>query len=234
MPNEKDNDDSKTNQDKNTEDVKTSEGDKNQDNNKEEVITIKKSELDKIKSDRDNYKNIGLQKKAGDRDLKVKTDDQGEDNINEKKIEATATIAANKVMREASEKSAKRAFLNNHPEYLDDTEWNQLMSNLTFKGGEIFHDEIIDRMEAALLEHKRSTGKLEEYLKSEREKGVLEGRIQAGLGSGGSMGGVGDKNEKSSGEFSSPKGDEMARSMHVDPEKAKKIDLTRDNVIQII
>jgi hypothetical protein len=165
-------------------------GDGSKDEN--EVITVKKSEFEQIKSDRDNYRNSLLTKKADERDLKnnqAKNDsgDNGQNNssvIDEKRITETAIAATNKVIRDASEKTAKRAFLKDHSEYIDDTNWSTLMSHLTLKGNEVTHDDILDRMEAAVLEHKRSTGKLEEYLKSEHERGLREGRIQGELGSG--------------------------------------------------
>lgn len=214
----------------------------------DEVVTIKKSELDQIISDRDNYKTGLLSKKADERSLDGKGsqgDGGGEGGegdgqgggaavIDEKKIGEVATAATNKTLRAASERTAKRAFLKAHPEYVDDSAWQNLMAHLTFKGGEVTHEEIVDRMEAAVLEHKRSTGKLDEYLKSEHERGVREGRIQAEVGSGHGTGGAGDRNEGGKGAGTlSPKGEEMARSMHTDPEKVKKVDPSKDNVIDV-
>ena len=214
----------------------------------EETITIKKSELEKIKSDRDNYQKGLLQKKADERNLgnqggEGKGDGsgqgagQGDGNvIDEKKITDTATAAVSKTLRGASEKTAKRAFLQAHPEYVADADWQGLMSYLTFKGGELTHDEIFDRMDAALLEHKRATGKLDEYLDSVKEKARQEGRVEGQFNSARAAGSSGDNrnNFGSSGGFSSGKGEEMARAMHTDPEKAKKIDPLKDNVINVV
>lgn len=206
----------------------------------EETITMKKSDLKKIEEDRDNYKKGLLQKKADERDLHAGDGKGGEGDgagnvIDEKKVGEVATAATSKVLRDASEKTAKRVFLKAHPEYVDDAQWTALMSHLTFKGGELIHDEVLDRMDAALFEHKRSTGKLEEHLKSEHERGVREGRILGVLGSGRGTGGAGDRNEGGKGAGAlSPKGEEMARAMHVDPEKVKKVDPTKDNVINVV
>ena len=216
----------------------------------EENVTMKKSEVEKLKSDlqqsnsdRDNYKKMGLQKKADERDLHDKGDqgagDRGQGGgavIDEKKVGEVAAAATTKVLRDVGEKVAKREFLHDHPEYVDDVQWTSLMSHLTFRGGEVTKEEVRDRMEAALFEHKRSTGKLEEHLKAEHERGVREGRVQGELGSGHGTGGAGDKNDggKSLGSFSTPKGEEMARGMHVDPEKAKKVDPSKDNMISEI
>jgi hypothetical protein len=206
----------------------------------EEIITIKRSDLKKIEFDRDNYKKGLLQKKADERDLHDGDGKGGGGDgagaghvIDEKKVGEVATAATNKVLRDASEKTAKRAFLKAHPEYVDDAQWISLMSHLTFKGGELTHDEVVDRMEAALFEHKRSTGRLEEHLKAEHERGVREGRIQEQTGSGQGTGGAGDKNEGKGTGTLSPKGEEMARAMHVDPEKVKKVDTSKDNVIDV-
>ena len=203
----------------------------------EETITMKKSELKKIEEDRDNYKKGLLQKKADERnfDGADKGGGQGADAMDEKKISETATVATNKALRAAGEKTAKRAFLTAHPEYADDAQWTAFLSHLTFRGTEVTHDDVADRMEAAILEHKRSTGKLDEYLKSEHERGVREGRIQGELGSGQGTGGAGDRNEgaKGAGQLS-PVGEHMARVMHVDPEKVKKVDPSKDNVINVV
>lgn len=209
----------------------------------EETVTMKKSDLKKIEEDRDNYKKMGLQKKADERDLHAGAGDgkggAGDGAgagavIDEKKVGEVASAAANKAMRDASERTAKRVFLKAHPEYLDDAQWASMMANLTFRGTEVTTEEVSDRMEAAVLEHKRSTGKLDEYLKSEHERGVREGRIQGELGSGHGTGGAGDRNDGGKGAGSlSPKGEEMARAMHTDPLKAAKVDPSKDNVIDI-
>ena len=181
----------------------------------EETVTIKKSEFEQIKSDRDNYKKGLLQKKADERDLNGGQGSgagqgQGQGTtavVDEKKIADTATAATNKALRTASERTAKRAFLQAHPEYVDDVQWTALVANLTFRGTELLHDEVVDRMEAALLEHKRSTGKLEEHLKAEHERGVREGRIQGEMGSGHGTGGAGDRQDGAKGAgVISPKG----------------------------
>lgn len=213
----------------------------------EETVTMKKSDLKKIEEDRDNYKAGLLSKKADERDLRDKGGAGAGDGkggagdgagasavIDEKKVNEVASAAANKTMRDASERTAKRAFLKAHPEYIDDSQWASLMANLTFKGNELTSEDVSDRMEAAALEHKRSTGKLDEYLKSEHERGVREGRIQGELGSGYGTGGAGDRNEggKNTGSLS-PKGQEMARAMHTDPEKAGRVDPSKDNVIDV-
>ena len=206
----------------------------------DETITIKKADYDKVVSDRDNYRDGLLGKKADERNLDgkkpdVKVPDPVPAVIDEKKIAETATATVSKLLRDSAEKSAKRTFLQKHPEYLDDTQWSAMVSNLTFKGGEVSSEEVLDRMEAAVLEHKRSTGKLDEYLQQERERGVREGRIQGNMDAGRGTGGAGDKNGSGKGVgILSSKGEEMARAMHTDPEKVKKVDTSKDNVINVL
>ena len=209
----------------------------------EETVTMKKSDLQKIEADRDNYKAGLLGKKADERNLHGEGAGAGGGAgagagggaaaIDEKKINETATAAANQALRSSSERTAKRAFLRIHPEYLDDVQWNQMLPFLTFRGTELAHDEVLDRMEAAVLEHKRSTGKLNEYMEQQRAQGVQEGRIQAEVGAGRGTGGAGgDRNEGGKGTGTlTPKGEEMARAMHVDPKKAAAADPSKDNVI---
>src|SRR3990167_4622998 len=205
----------------------------------EETITMKKSELKKIEEDRDNYKKMGLQKKADEREFKGAGGGQGEGQggsavIDEKKVGEVVSAAVTKTLRAASEKTARRAFLTAHPEYADDAQWTELMSHLTFRGSEVTHDDVADRMEAALLEHKRSTGKLSEHLQSEHERGVREGRIQGEMGSGHGTGGAGDKNEGAGAGQLSASAEYMARVMHVDPKKVAKVDPKKDNVINVV
>lgn len=214
----------------------------------EETVTIKKSELNKLTEERDNYKTGLLGKKADERNLHGAGAGAGDGKggagegagagaavIDEKKVGEVASAAATKTMRDVAERTAKRSFLKAHPEYVDDAQWNAMMPHLTFRGTEVTHDEVLDRMEAAVLEHKRSTGKLDEYLASERERGIREGRIQEQTGSGHGTGAAGDKNEGGKGAGSlSPKGEEMARNMHTDPEKVKKVDVSKDSVISVV
>ena len=198
----------------------------------EETVTIKKSDLKKIEDDRDNYKKIGLQKKADERNLGGGEGGGagGSATIDEKKVGEVATAATNKALRAASEKTAKRAFLVAHPEYVDDAQWTAFISHYreTDEGP-------AEDLEKALLLHKRSTGKLDEYLRSEHERGVREGRIQGEFGSGHGTGGAGDKNEggKGSGKIS-PEGERMARALHNDPAKVAKVDPSKDNVINVL
>ena len=199
-------------------------------------IKIKKSQLHKVASDRNNYKKATLSKKAEERQLENKGSNEGKggDVIDQKKVEETAQTTVNKTLRAAAEKSAKKQFFKDHPEYVDEGQWNELLPNLRFGGDEVSHEDVLDRMEAAVLEHKRKTGKLDEYIESEkkrsRDRGFIEGQINQGREFGGS--GDRNQNEKGQGQLSE-KGKELARAMHVDPEKVKKVDVEKDSVIDI-
>lgn len=210
---------------------------------KDEFVKVKKSQLHKIASDRNNYKKATLSKKAEDRDLNNKGGGDNKDNkdnkdnqavIDLKKVDETATTAAQKLLRNAAEKSAKQRFFKDHPEYLDDKAWQEMLPNLTFKGDEVTTEEVLDRMESAVLEHKRKTGKLEEYMKVEAERARAEGRAAGRMDQARGGGGPGDKNEEGKTGTLGDKGQEIARSMKLDPEQVKNIDIAKDNVIDVI
>ena len=208
-----------------------------------ETVTIKKSDYEKTLKDLDNYRTGLIGKKAGERDLHGGNgggDGGGQGGgqggngtgIDEKRAGEIAAAASTKTLRDANEKSAKRIFFKKHPEYLDDTAWQTLAANLTFKGGEVTSEDIYDRLEAALYETLRQTGKLDEHLEKERERARQDGRVEGGIRDMASGGNAGDRNEGGSRQGTlSPAGESMARAMHTDPEAVKKVDITKDNVI---
>lgn len=197
----------------------------------DDIVVVKKSSLVKVMSDRNNYKKMGLQKKADERELHG----EGGGNVatvDEKKVGEVATAATNKALRDAGEKTAKRAFLQKHPEYLADSDWVRFVSHLAFKGTEVTHEDVMDRMEAALLEDKRSTGKLEEYLKSETERARREGNMEAQINMGRDGGGAGDRNDGKGGGEENKGAVEMAsRFSKTDPKKVEKVNPAVDREI---
>jgi hypothetical protein len=209
----------------------------------EEEVSIKKSELEKIKSDRDNYREGLLKRKVDERNLDNKGKDGDGDGggkndggtIDEAKIieiaKAQSTAALEGIYK-GNESRAKRTFLKNHGEYVDDAQWIEMMSHFSSRRGKATSEDILDDLEDAVFSHKRETGKLDEYLKSEAERARREGRIegQMDVGRGGD---AGDKNEGKDAGTLSPKGEEMSRGMHTDPEKVKKVDPSKDNVIDV-
>ena len=208
----------------------------------EETVTIKKSELEKIKSDRDNYREIGLDKKSKDRELKQKAKEgeegegAGSGSVDETKF---AEIARKEVhsfaeqTRKSNQQRASKVFLSRHKEYVDDALWNDMMSDFRSSDRDVTVEDFADRLEETVLLHKRRTGKLEEYLNSERERGRREGRTEAELGVGHQAGGVGERNEGRPAGGLSEKGKEISRGVNLDPEKVAKVDPSKDNVIQV-
>lgn len=220
----------------------------------EVTVTIKKSELDKIKSDRDNYRDATLDKKAKARELKKTEQDGGGGEgggegtggesgegasgtiIDETRVAEIAQEKVNsygKLASKSNQERAKKQFLKTHKEYLDDPLWHDMMSDYRSSDGAVTVEDFVDNLENTLLIHKRRTGKLEEYLDSERERGRQEGMAEAEAGSGRSAGGVGDRNEGTPGNKLSPKGEEIARAVKLDPEKVKDVDPSKDNVISM-
>ena len=206
----------------------------------EEEITVKKSEFEKIKSDRDNYRAATLIKKADERAGKMNEEEKKEEfsaTIDEARVAEIAKAQISAVREETYESNQKRAnrvFLQKHPEYVDDAQWVQLMSNVSPRRGKSTPEDIMEDLEDGILLHKKSTGKLDEYFKSEAERAIRDSQIDNQFGLARSAGGIGDRNEvPKSASTLTPKGEEMARGMHVDIEKVKKIDPSKDNVIQI-
>ncbi len=204
-------------------------------------VKVKKSQLHKIASDRNNYKKATLDKKALERDLNKGGEGQenkggeGQGNVIDlKKVDETATAAVNKTLRTAAEKTAKAKFFKDHPEYLEDKAWQEFLPNLTFKGDELTSEEVLDRMEAGVLEHKRKTGKLSEYMQAEAERARAEGRAEGRMDQARGGAGIGDRNESGKEGTLSEKGQEIARGMHVDADVAKKVDVKKDNVIDVM
>ena len=221
---------------------KGDEGDKG-----EETVTMKKSELNQIESDLDNYRKATLEKKSKEREFKQqakegdKEEESGGAGSGTTTIdEARATEIVRKEVTSFQERTAKsnqqraqKSFLLTNKEYLDDALWTDLMSDFRAKGNEMTVDDYLDSLNETLLVHKKRTGKLDEYLASERERGRQEGRTEAEAGSGRQAGGVGDKNEGQPSGQLSEKGKEIAKGVKVDPEKVEKVDPSKDNVIDV-
>jgi len=204
-------------------------------NDGEETVTIKKSDLAKIESDRDNYRTVALKKKADER---ANGDEKDDTTNNSGDADVTRLVdervgAFQQETYKSHERRAQRALLQLHPEYADDASYTDLMSDFTSKRGKATSEDIIEDMEDAILLHKRRTGKLDEYMKSERERGRAEGRMDSQVNLGKTLGGTGDRNEKSTDTPLSAKGLEMAQGMHVNPTKAAQVDPRKDNVIDL-
>lgn len=219
----------------------------------EETVTIKKSEWEKTTSDLENYRKGLLGKKADERELKDGGGESGDGKggeggagkgagdgkgagIDETKVKEIADASAGAALSEihkSNENRAKRHFLQKHGEYLDDAQWADLMTDFRSKRGKATVEDIIEDLEDAVLLHKKRTGKLDEHLAKERERGRGEGRAEEHFENGSSAGGASDRDDGRQSEQLSPDGERMARGMHVDPAKAAKIDPKKDGVIDV-
>ena len=208
----------------------------------EEEITVKKSEYDKVISDRDNYRAGLLKKKADERAIEPKGEsgDEGEGKatIDETKVKEIAKAEASAIRSEAytsNEKRAGQLLLKKYGEYVDDAQYASLMAHFVSRKGKATVEDIMDDFDDAVLLHKKSTGKLDEFLKKQSERARAQGQIEGNLNLGRSAGGAGDRNEssRSTGTIS-PFGEILARATHTDPEKVKKVDIRRDSVIEKI
>lgn len=212
----------------------------NETKSNDETVTIKKSELDQIKSDRENYKAMGNKYKDGHERWETYQKEQAEklerDKANDSQKnnqfqfdESKINEITRKTLRDANQKTAQSRFFKGY----SDEERTSILAELRLSGNELTVDEINDRLEAALLEHKRKTGKLEEYFNSEKDKAKRQAFAENQMNQS-YFGDTGDKNDNNSGDKLSQKGEYMAKVMHVDPEKVKKTDVKKDNVIDVL
>lgn len=167
----------------------------------DETITIKKKDWEKTNSDLENYKTGLLNKKAADRSLdgdggQGSGNGSGNQNLDEKKVEEIATRVSQKNTHSANEKAAIKEFIKTHADYADDKNWAEL---LPFLPGKINKDDpaaIIDAMEGAALLHKRSTGKLDEYMAQQADQARRDAEMQAHVNMGFGAGGLGQRTNR--------------------------------------
>lgn len=201
----------------------------------EDSVAISKIELEKLRKDHDTYREGVLHYKTKEKELISKKIDSDTTTIDEDQkikqiVEQTSASIFGKI-EQSNEKKAKVLFLKKNPEYFDDTNWADLMTFYAGRRGKIDSDEITSDLEDAVLLHKKSSGKLDEYLSTERERGRREGVLSAGVYSAGSAGGVGDVG--SGGKASVKINEDMARAFHNDPEKVAEIPDGREFTIDI-
>lgn len=203
-----------------------------------ENVTIKKADLDKINSDLENYKKMGNSHKekaekweAYEKAEIAKSEaskNQNQDNQNQFD-ESRVSEVTKKTIREANQRTAQNLFFKN----ISEEEKIAVLAELKLSGNELTVDELTDRLDAALLEHKRKTGKLDEYIGQQKEIARQQGQFEGQMNIGHQGGGAGDRNEQSKGSELSERGKEMAARLHADPEKVAKIDPSKDNVIKV-
>ena len=164
-----------------------------------DTITIKKKDWEKTNSDLENYKTGLLNKKAADRTLDQNAGgDHGAGNsggsaLDEKKVIEIATKASQANTHKSNEKAAIKQFLKTHADYTEDKNWAEL---LPFLPANINKDDpaaIVDAMEGAVLLHKRSTGKLDEYMSQQADTARREAEMNAQVNLGFGAGGVGQR-----------------------------------------
>lgn len=199
-----------------------------------------KSELEQTKSDRDNYRKATLDKKANERSLDDKKDDKAGNQGGQGGSPDVNTVVDEKLnafqdkTRKSLQARAQRKFLNKNQDFADDAKWARVASHLHLRGDEVTEEDFADRIDEAHLLYMRETGQLEKHLESERQKAKRQGEIEGQVNSGMQAGDTGDGRSGGQGKGSlSPQGEEMARRSGHDPEKIKKIDLTKDRSIDL-
>jgi len=204
----------------------------------EEMITVKKSEYDKVISDRDNYRTAVISKKADERKLDNKPvagDPVGQIQLDENKIKEIARAEASgtlKQIHDANESRAKRQFFKDNPEYLDDANYQRLIAQASFRRGKATVEDIVDDLSDAVLLDKKNTGKLDEYMKQQADRSIQQSRINGMMDIARAGSGGGDHQGGGATSGLTPAGEQMAQKLHRDPAKVSKIDYNRDREIQ--
>lgn len=204
----------------------------------EETVTLKKSEHDKLVSDLNNYKTGLINRKAGDRSGGEGGEGgqgSGDKPLDQKKVEEISTAAASKVLSQKATKDANKQFLSGHAEYLDDKQWQELLTHYHPKRGTLAPEDILEDFEDAVLAHKRSSGQLETYLNDQAEKRRKLAEANAAAEAGREAGSNGQRTSGggTGGATLTPDGQAMAQRFGHDPKKVAEVK-PEDRTINII
>ena len=203
----------------------------------EETVTIKKSELEKLQSDLSNYRQATLDKKADRKLERQQQNDNGskDQNVDLKKVEEVSTAAASKVISQRETKAANKRFLQDHPEYVDDKQWQELLTHYHGKRGSLSADDILEDLEDAVLTHKRASGQLESYLDEQSKIRARRTEVANQTDAARDAGSVGGKAKDGGGRGTSltPEGENMSRQFGHDPKAVAKV-APEDRTINVI
>ena len=203
-------------------------------------VTLPKDEHEKLVRERDDYKartlKLSAKKDLNDQD---NDDDSAEENKASVDIEAMIDKKLNdhsSSTKKVLETRAQEEFLREHPELVESGSLHdELLSHLNLRGDELTVADYKKRLRSAYLVMKDEHGELDDYLSKEKESAARQARINAEVETGRSAGGNGDSRDGgSNSEKLTPKGEEMARGMKVDPAKAAKIKYGEDNIIDVL
>lgn len=224
------------------------EGDENGGN--EETVTIKKSELDRINNDLENYRKATLDRKAAEREAKKKeaeeaakntANEAGQSNsitLDEKKIKEivqqaqTSTI---NIFEKANEKAAIKEFMGVHKELLDDATWTDFISDYSPRRGKTSKEEILEDFQDAMLVYMRRIGKLDEYLKKEAERmqEFNNANHRANIGHNAGSRGDGSSSGGSDNARITPTLERVSSHFKHDPKEIAKVDVSKDSEINV-
>lgn len=204
----------------------------------EEELNNLKSELEKTKSDRDNYRKATLDKKSQERSLDSKEGEGGKDQEGKQNQADVNKIVDEKLTgfeektRKNLQSRAQRKFLGKHQEFADDVKWNQVAVHLRLRGDEVTQEDYEDRIDEAHILHLRETGQLEQHIESERQKAKQQGAVEAQARTGMQAGDNGDgRSGGQSKDTLTPQGEELTRKFGNEPDKVRKVDVKKDRVI---
>lgn len=197
-----------------------------------------KDKLEKVESDKDNYKKGMLKYKDLTLDKKEKkVEEKSEEEIYPdwdedskkfqqqtlSKVEERAKASAMGVIEKANEKSAIATFVKDNPELAEGEAWSEVISNYNPRNGKETVQDITNDLEEALVITKYRSGKLSNSETEAEERGRKKGQAESQIADLSSISKTDSKTVK--GESSISEGAlEMASKMRVDPEDLAKED----------
>lgn len=224
-------------------DTGQSEQNEGSNSNQGETLEELQARLAKVEAERDNYREAVIKKRDLEKQQKEETPpagNEGSDTLTKDEVSDLVKQGIGEYQtthRKAMQSKAIERVLSQegHKEYADDNNWSRAIDNLNLTGNEVTVEDYEARIKEAILLDKHRTGKLDEYIESEKKRAEQLGQYRATVGIGLEAGGTGTQSGgEHSGNTLTPERERMARFMRNDPSKVKDIDLSKDNEISTI
>jgi hypothetical protein len=196
-----------------------------------------KEQLKKAEEDRDKYKErvLGFSKKHPEKTLepvKEETETEDESNWDEDskrfqkqtltQAEKIAQKAARETFERSNEKEAINIFLENHPEFQDKEEWNEIVSNYSSKNGKESVRGILKDLDRARVLRLHDKGDISKLAEEAERRGQLKGKAEAYHADSFTSGGVKTAHSDTSTSSVSKGAKSIAIALGIDPKKLDK------------
>ena len=200
-----------------------------------------KDKLEKVESDKDNYKK-GMLKYKGltldKKETKEATKDESEEEIYPdwdedskkfqkqtlSKVEERATATAMSIIEKANEKAAIATFIGKNQELSDVDAWGEVVANYNPRNGKETQQDIINDLEEALVITRYRKGELGKSELDAEERGRKKGQAESQVADLSSVAKTDSKTIEEDGNTVSDSALKMAERMRVDPEDLAKED----------